>query len=177
MKKNSFVFFTFNKQMEICNTQGKHIKFDLIRRKLCDCCLLCHMMFRSNHQRCSVEIDVLKNSAKFTGKHQCQSLFFNKVAGLRLVNVWTNFTTHFSLLHLIFIKVWPKKDLRPLYGFRQISLTNACYCTPPTVRSRRIAFFSTDKLRWLFQILLPPTKPMIVRTIHRQSIFFSCELK
>ena len=26
---------------------------------------------------------VLKNFAKFTGKHLCQSLFFNKVAGLR----------------------------------------------------------------------------------------------
>ena len=25
----------------------------------------------------------LKNLAKFTGKHLCQSLFFNKVAGLR----------------------------------------------------------------------------------------------
>ena len=27
--------------------------------------------------------DVLRNFAKFTGKHLCQSLFFNKVAGLR----------------------------------------------------------------------------------------------
>ena len=27
--------------------------------------------------------DVLKNFAKFTGRHLCQSLFFNKVAGLR----------------------------------------------------------------------------------------------
>ena len=26
---------------------------------------------------------VLKNSAKFTGKHPCQGLFFNEVAGLR----------------------------------------------------------------------------------------------
>ena len=26
---------------------------------------------------------VLRNFAKFTGKHLCQSLFFNKVAGLR----------------------------------------------------------------------------------------------
>ena len=26
---------------------------------------------------------VLRNFAKFTEKHQCQSLFFNKVAGLR----------------------------------------------------------------------------------------------
>ena len=28
--------------------------------------------------------DVLRNFAKFTGKHLCQSLFFNKVAGLVL---------------------------------------------------------------------------------------------
>ena len=27
--------------------------------------------------------DVLRNFAKFTGKHLCQSLFFNKVTGLR----------------------------------------------------------------------------------------------
>ena len=27
---------------------------------------------------------VLRNLAKFTGKHLCQSLFFNKVVGLRL---------------------------------------------------------------------------------------------
>ena len=30
------------------------------------------------------ENGVIKNFAKFTGKHMCQSLFFNKVAGLRL---------------------------------------------------------------------------------------------
>ena len=34
-------------------------------------------------RRCSVKKGVLKNAAKFTGKHLCQSLFFNKVAGLR----------------------------------------------------------------------------------------------
>ena len=39
---------------------------------------------RSNHRRCSVRKGVLKNFAKFTGKHQCQSLFFNKVKGLDL---------------------------------------------------------------------------------------------
>ena len=27
---------------------------------------------------------ILRNSAKFTGKHLCQSLFFNRVAGLGL---------------------------------------------------------------------------------------------
>ena len=34
-------------------------------------------------QRMSCEKGVLKNFAKFTEKHLCQNLFFNKVAGLR----------------------------------------------------------------------------------------------
>ena len=38
---------------------------------------------RRRHQRCSVRKGVLRNSAQFTGKDLCQSLFFNKVAGMR----------------------------------------------------------------------------------------------
>ena len=34
------------------------------------------------------EKDVLRNFAEFTGKHLCQSLFFDKVAGLR---PWSTF--------------------------------------------------------------------------------------
>ena len=37
-------------------------------------------IFRSSHQRCSIKTGVLKNIAKFTAKHICQSLFFNKIA-------------------------------------------------------------------------------------------------
>ena len=37
---------------------------------------------RSSNRRCSVRKDVLRNFAKFTGKHLCQSLFLNKVTGL-----------------------------------------------------------------------------------------------
>ena len=37
---------------------------------------------RSSHLRSSIKIDLLKNFAKFTEKHLCQSLFFNKVTGL-----------------------------------------------------------------------------------------------
>ena len=33
--------------------------------------------------KCSVKKGVLENFTKFTGKHLCWSLFFNKVAGLR----------------------------------------------------------------------------------------------
>ena len=36
-------------------------------------------MYRSSHQDVSCKKDVLRNFAKFTGKHLCQSLFFNKV--------------------------------------------------------------------------------------------------
>ena len=38
---------------------------------------------RSRHRRCSIKKGVLGNFAKFTGKHLCQRLFFNKVTGLR----------------------------------------------------------------------------------------------
>ena len=37
-------------------------------------------MQRSSQQRCSIIKRVLRNFAKFTRKHLCQSLFFNKVA-------------------------------------------------------------------------------------------------
>ena len=38
---------------------------------------------RSSHQRCSVTKRVLRNFAKFTGKHLSKSLFFKKLAALR----------------------------------------------------------------------------------------------
>ena len=38
---------------------------------------------RSSHQRCSVKKEVLKKFAKFSGKHLCQSHFWNKAPGLR----------------------------------------------------------------------------------------------
>ena len=44
---------------------------------------LCKGSFKSSHRRCSVRKGVLGNFAKFTGKHMCQNLYFNKVAGLR----------------------------------------------------------------------------------------------
>ena len=40
-------------------------------------------IFRSSRSEVFWEKGVLRNFAEFTGKHLCQSLFFNKVAGLR----------------------------------------------------------------------------------------------
>ena len=45
------------------------------------------LIYRSSHQGCSIIKSVLRNFAKFTGKHLCKTLFFNKVAGLRLATL------------------------------------------------------------------------------------------
>ena len=46
------------------------------------CFFYFHTFFRSSYQRCFVKKGVLRKFAKFTGKHLCQKVFFNKVAGL-----------------------------------------------------------------------------------------------
>ena len=52
-------------------------------------CYVRHYEDTSHSQRpeaakwCSVKKGVARNFTKFTGKHLCASLFFNKVAGLR----------------------------------------------------------------------------------------------
>ena len=45
------------------------------------------VIFRSSHLELFCKKGVLKNFAKFTGKHPCQNLFLNKVAGLRPVTL------------------------------------------------------------------------------------------
>ena len=60
-------------------------------------------MFRSSHWRCSVEKDVLRNFTKFIGKHLCQRLIFNKVAGLRPVTLLKKSLRH-SCLSVNFVK-------------------------------------------------------------------------
>ena len=44
-----------------------------------------------SHQRCSIIKCVLRKFARFTEKHLCQRLFFNKVAGLSPVNRTSGF--------------------------------------------------------------------------------------
>ena len=58
---------------------------------------------RSNHRRCSVRKGVLRNFTKFTGKHLYQSLFFNKVAGLR--HLFQNRGNIFKLLQIFLTRI------------------------------------------------------------------------
>ena len=74
---------------------------------------------RGSHQRCSVEIGVLRNFVKFTGKHLSQRLFFNKVAGPRPLTLLKK-----SLWHRCF-PVNFTKFLRTLFYRRP---PDDCFC-------------------------------------------------
>ena len=64
------------------------------------------LFFRSSHLEMFCKKSALRNFAKFTGKHLCQDLFFDKVAGLRLwhrcfsVNFVKFLRTHFLTEHV-----------------------------------------------------------------------------
>ena len=69
---------------------------------------------------------VLKNFAKFTGKHLCQSLFFHNVAGLSYVS---NFTKKRLWLH--FLVDFAKKNSQNTY-FKddlQTTISESSYVT------------------------------------------------
>ena len=74
------------RQITILRCQRIFIKRQKLKRvgwMLLDCKLTKSLSVRSNRPEVFCKKDVLKNFIKFTGKHLCQSLFFNEVAGLR----------------------------------------------------------------------------------------------
>ena len=75
-------------------------------------------MYGSSRQEVFCKKGVLRNFAKFTGKHLCQNLFFNKVAGLAC--------------NLI-----KKEILAQLFSFEfcKISKNTYSYRTPPLAAS------------------------------------------
>ena len=54
------------------------------------------MIYRSSHWRCSVRKGFLRNFVTFTWKYLCQSLYFNKVAGLRILRNCFEFFVNFA---------------------------------------------------------------------------------
>ena len=47
-------------------------------------------LYSSSRSEMVFKVDVLKNFVNLTGKHLCQSLFFNKIAVLRAATLLTN---------------------------------------------------------------------------------------
>ena len=63
-------------------------------------CILKDLIDRSSHRKCSVRKGVLRNFAKFTEKHLCPGLFFNKVVGFSLSkNTFSQNTSGWLLLY------------------------------------------------------------------------------
>ena len=62
--------------VSLCHWQALSEFFKIITQKQ-------HVKFRSSRPKVFSKKGVLRNFTKFTGKHLCQGLFFNKVAGLR----------------------------------------------------------------------------------------------
>ena len=62
------------------NTILMNINERLVLKKMLNILLICS---RSSHRSCSVRKGVVRNFAKFTGKHLCQSLFFNKISFIK----------------------------------------------------------------------------------------------
>ena len=100
-------------------------------------------MVRSSHRRCSVRKGVLRNFAKLSGKHLCQSLFFNKVAVLRAVTITKKQTLRqmFSCEFCVISKskfftehlwatasVWSKWSLFKWWYCWQLTLSLKYYC-------------------------------------------------
>ena len=92
---------------------------------------------RRRHWPVFCKIFVLKNFAKFTWKHRCQSIFVNKVAGLKPCN---------------FIKIETMAQMFPC-KFCESFKNNFSYRTPPLAASRtflkqRYIWDSVNHLCW-----------------------------
>ena len=111
---------------------------------------------------------VLRNFAQFTGKHLYQSLFFNKVAGLRPQAC--NFIKKEAPAQVFFCE------------FCEISWNTFCYRTPPVAASeflgkkvsRNALALKSRKLQGIFEetLILAFLSPAVFRLQNRISDFF-----
>ena len=68
------------------------------------------------------KIGVLENFANFTGKHLCQSLFSNKVAGLRPITLFKKRDSGTSVF------LWVLRNFKEHLFLENTSGTCFCYC-------------------------------------------------
>ena len=79
-QKDIFSVTTFRLPRRLRRQKIVTLHYDKNRLTFCDLIkfLLSSTSFISSYQRCSIKKRVLKNITKFTGKHLCQSLLFDK---------------------------------------------------------------------------------------------------
>ena len=103
--------------------------------------ILLQLSNQSSHQRCSVKKGVFRNFTKFIGKHLCQRLFFNKVAGAACLR--TPFLQNTSGRLLLGILV--SKDVLRDISFSDIKLP-CCYRELDGMKSVKVFIWKYRKL-------------------------------
>ena len=118
-------------------------------------------LYRSSHQRCSMQKGVLRNLTKLTGKHLCQTLFFNKVAGLRPATLLKKRLWH-RYFPVNFAKFLRTPFLQNTCGSLLLIVYPACEKNPlfcvQIIWCSSYSKFSTDKY-------LPKTKNISIKLI------------
>ena len=82
---------------------------------------------RSSRPEVFCKKGVLRNFTEFTGKHLCQSLFFNKVAGLKSANFAKFLRTPFLTEHLRWLLLMFSKINSNFVKTQKRSLKSATY--------------------------------------------------
>ena len=121
---------------------------------------------RSNHRRGSERKGGLKNFANFIGKHLGQSLFFNKIAGLRPMNtffmerLWATVSMFFKNFSFC-VGYWHALE----YNLREQSQSTLAKWAAKLIVLVKIYTFSWDKTVCLWGICLLPEKMMLLFSI------------
>ena len=86
--------------------------------------------FRSSRQDLFSKKCVLRNFAKFIEKHLCQSLFFNKVAGLRPETLLKNRLWHkcFPVYFVKFLRIPFLQNIPTDFKYSLLCNLNRCTC-------------------------------------------------
>ena len=113
--------------------------------------LKAHSHVRSSHRRCSVRKGVLRNFAKFTGKHLCQNRFLNKVAGLRPATLLKKRHWH-RCFPVNFMKFLRKPLLQNTSGRLLLSCLREFLAIESPLKKIKSAFYFTLKVLFLPKI-------------------------
>ena len=116
------------------------------------------MFYRSSQQKCYVKKGALINFTKFTGKHLCQSLYFNKVAGLRTTTLlkkklWRRY------FHVDFVKFLRTPYSQNTSGRLLLVLLVACFLCFPLSE-----MFASKKALLKLKLCFKPVRTLPWRT-------------
>ena len=90
--------------------------------------------FRSSRPEVFCKKDVLRNFAKLTGKHLCQSLFLNKVAGQRPATEACNFVNKETLAQVFSCEFY--KISKNTFSYRKPPVAASASCNDLNVKCR-----------------------------------------